>query len=80
MSSDVHVCAVCCCVPFPFHRRTGGTHHMAEPGLQAQLAAAALVCAALALGWFAIWKLVLLRIPMIRGMCDLPPLDAKKSK
>jgi hypothetical protein len=53
---------------------------MAEPGLQAQLAAAALVCAALALGWFAIWKLVLLRIPMIRGMCDLPPLDAKKSK
>ena len=51
---------------------------MEEPSLQARLAAAALVAAALAMGWFAIWRLVLLRIPMIRGMCDLPPLDAAK--
>ena len=40
-----------------------------------QVAAAMLVVGALGLGWLAMWRLVLSRIPVVRAMCALPQLQ-----
>ena len=45
---------------------------------QDQFLAAALVALALGLGWFVMWKLVLIKIPLVRAMAALPELPKEE--
>jgi hypothetical protein len=43
-----------------------------------QVAAGMLVLGAIALGWFAMWRLVLRKVPIVRAMFNLPQLVQKQ--